>query len=89
MLVFIEASGAFFLAFRIAFYYYADDRKDPLSWLAQLYGALALMLTPFWRMKEAPHYIEAWWFYWIVPHWPVMLLGGVLAVVYAKLTERN
>ena len=87
MLVFVEASGAFFLAFRIIFYAYTDNRKDIVSWGAQLYGALALLLTPFWRIKEAPHYIEAWWYFWLLPHWPIMIAGGVSAIAYAYIRQ--
>ena len=89
MLIFFEASGAFFLAFRTVFFYYSGSKKDFLSEIAQYYGALTLILTPFWRIKEAPHYIEAWWFYWIIPHWPIMIGGGLLAILYSYLKARN
>ena len=85
MLVFFEISGAFLLAFRIVYYYYTRDRTDALSWFAQLYGASTLMITPFWRLKEHPHYVDVWWQYWLVPHWSVMLGGAVVAIIYSHL----
>jgi hypothetical protein len=81
MLVFFEATGAFCLIFRIVFYHYSNDRHDALSEIAQYYGAIALVLTPFWR-DGTLLYGEAWWYFWIVPHWPLMIAGGVLAIIY-------